>query len=296
MKLQVHANAEVGLPDQLRRLSNRIKHLEKQMMLTEEQRLRISSALDMERELRHQQCDPRTLTGEEKSLCKACVNALMAAAKESLSRQSSSEEVKDSAGGSINGANQPSEADMREAEALIEQSQEELYAKVEKMDKAVLMELCAALGGLVQSMYIDREKARQEELLRQQRKAQAKAEKEARLKEEEDKRKKAEDEKQSQTVGAVAVAGGAVTTLHKASDSKDEQPLTNVTKQAVDEAQLSEATMQMLRNGIVCLKASRFGSRQPRLVFLSHDGKSLCWKRIESTGEPTKIKFETFTS
>ena len=37
--------------------------------------------------------------------------------------------------------------------------------KVERMDKAVLVELSNALGGLVQSMYIEREFAKQVKIL-----------------------------------------------------------------------------------------------------------------------------------
>ena len=69
-----------------------------------------------------------------------------------------------------------------EVDSLIERSQEELYVAVEKMDRAVLIELSIALGGLVQTMYLEREKAKAEDQRRMQRKARIIAEKEARLK------------------------------------------------------------------------------------------------------------------
>jgi hypothetical protein len=47
--------------------------------------------------------------------------------------------------------------------AIIEKSQEDLYDALEKMDKPILIELCSALGGLVQSMYLEREKAKRKQ-------------------------------------------------------------------------------------------------------------------------------------
>ena len=41
---------------------------------------------------------------------------------------------------------------------------------LEQMDRAVLIELSTALGGLVQTMYLEREKAKAEEHKKQQRK------------------------------------------------------------------------------------------------------------------------------
>mmetsp|Transcript_16879 Transcript_16879/g.24425 ORF Transcript_16879/g.24425 Transcript_16879/m.24425 type:complete len:278 (+) Transcript_16879:396-1229(+) len=99
----------------------------------------------------------RTLTVQEKEDCKNCVQQLLASAKESISASS---------------ANMTTDASEQKEElsaAIIEQSHELLYSTVERMDKAVLVELSNALGGLVQSMYIERELAKQEETLRLQR-------------------------------------------------------------------------------------------------------------------------------
>ena len=48
-----------------------------------------------------------------------------------------------------------------QAEELIEASHDKLFDTVEGMDKSVLVELSTALGGLVQSMFIDRETTKQ---------------------------------------------------------------------------------------------------------------------------------------
>ena len=61
---------------------------------------------------------------------------------------------------------------------------------LEQMDRAVLIELSTALGGLVQTMYLEREKAKAEEHKKQQRKQRLAAEREARI------RAKAEAEQQ----------------------------------------------------------------------------------------------------
>ena len=47
--MQVHANAEVGLPDQLRRLQARIKQLERQLSVSEEQRIQLTATLEQVR-------------------------------------------------------------------------------------------------------------------------------------------------------------------------------------------------------------------------------------------------------
>jgi hypothetical protein len=53
------------------------------------------------------------------------------------------------------------------ANDIVEKTQDELYSQLEAMDKAVLVELATALGGLVQSLFIDREMIKQEMILQE---------------------------------------------------------------------------------------------------------------------------------
>ena len=69
------------------------------------------------------------------------------------------------------------------ARKLLEKSQEELYDAIDKMERSVLIELSNALGGLVQTMYVEREKMKAEDQRRIQKKLKITAEKEARAKE-----------------------------------------------------------------------------------------------------------------
>ncbi|KAJ1428882.1 P-loop containing nucleoside triphosphate hydrolase protein [Ochromonadaceae sp. CCMP2298] len=136
VKVEVTANAEVGLSDQLKELTVKLRGLERQLSSAEGERLRLGVELARETELRKLQTQTRSLTAPEQLACKACVQELLAAAKESMLE-----------GGEDGG--------------LIEASHDRLFDTVEVMDKSVLVELSTALGGLVQSMFIDRETNKQ---------------------------------------------------------------------------------------------------------------------------------------
>lgn len=215
-KVTFHANSEVSMADQIKDLLAHVKQLERQVSLLEEEKVSISLELNKSKEYWRQVWEPRTLTSQEKINCKLCVQNLFASAKESLALQnSSSAHLEESTSprslpsspSSRHGAPQgdfehrvslTSEVDNKTAlgvsecvlpvavccdtESVIERSREDLYLSVEKMDRAVLIELSIALGGLVQTMYLEREKAKAEELKRVARKTKIIAEKEARLK------------------------------------------------------------------------------------------------------------------
>ena len=144
IKLKVSANTMIGLPDQLKELTIRIKGLEKQLHAVEAQKLQIMDDLELERSQRRLACEPRTLSNDEKHECKVCVQNLLAAAKDAIVDNHEDE---------IDDCNR----------MIIEKSQEELYDALEKMDKPILIELCSALGGLVQSMYLEREKTKRKQ-------------------------------------------------------------------------------------------------------------------------------------
>ena len=143
IKLKVSANTMVGLPDQLKELTIKIKGLEKQLHAAESQKQQVLEDLDLEKSKRRFACEPRTLSNDEKLECKICVQNLLAAAKDAIDN--------------------PDDESDDTNRAIIEKSQEDLYDALEKMDKPILIELCSALGGLVQSMYLEREKAKRKQ-------------------------------------------------------------------------------------------------------------------------------------
>lgn len=178
IKVAVSANTEIGLKDQLIELTNKVRNFERHIAQLESQKLLLSTELEVEREIRQLKTELRILNTQEKSLCKSCVQALLASAKESIAELTSN----------ADGLTEEESNTARErSEAVLEKSQENLYASVEAMDKAVLVELSTALGGLVQSMYIERELLKYEEsqrekaLLEEQELLQAHLEEEARL-------------------------------------------------------------------------------------------------------------------
>ena len=208
------------MADQIKDLLAHVKQLERQVQVLEEEKVLISLELNTSKEYWRQVWEPRTLTSQEKINCKLCVQNLFASAKESLALQNSAhfEEAASptrSLPGSPSNSHSnkhrhsethvdfehrvslTSEVDSKSAlgvecvlpatvfcdtESVIERSREDLYLAVEKMDRAVLIELSIALGGLVQTMYLEREKAKAEEQKRVARKTKILAEKEARLK------------------------------------------------------------------------------------------------------------------
>lgn len=213
----MHANAEISLADQIKALNVHIKQLEKRINVLEDEKTAISTELSSSKEYWRQVWEPRTLSSQEKVNCKLCVQNLFASAKESLAMQSSvateelhspnkpvvahpspgtifgaarnfdqkdslSSEIENSKAESMNVDCSLTVATSSDTETLIERSREDLYLAVEKMDRAVLIELSIALGGLVQTMYLEREKAKAEEHRRLMRKTKILADKEARLK------------------------------------------------------------------------------------------------------------------
>jgi hypothetical protein len=211
-KVTVHANAEISLADQIKALNVHIKQLEKRINVLEGEKIAIATELTTSKEYWKQVWEPRTLSSLEKVNCKLCVQNLFASAKESLAIQNSAATEEPSSPNKLAAAH-PSPgaipADRKESlssevetntkvesinadnltvgtstdtESLIERSREDLYLAVEKMDRAVLIELSIALGGLVQTMYLEREKAKAEDHRRLIRKTKILADKEARLK------------------------------------------------------------------------------------------------------------------
>ena len=214
-KVTVHANAEVSLVDQIKELNLHIKKLEKQIHVLEDEKSAVGLELQTSKDYWKAAWEPRTLTPIEKINCKLCVQNLFASAKESLSLSLSNsnqndegpsppknsilienkiQNAIDSNGNLHKNHDNINNNDLKipitpatislssEVDSLIERSQEDLYLAVEKMDRAVLIELSIALGGLIQTMYLEREKAKAEEQRRIQRKTRIMAEKESRLK------------------------------------------------------------------------------------------------------------------
>jgi hypothetical protein len=149
VKVQVTANTEVSLIDQLREQSGKIKALEKAAQAQEALRKALQEQLFAEQELRMRACELRPLSNAEQQLCKDCVSSLLSAAKTSLALSAASSGAEETSGGRAQAA----------AEAL-EQSQEALFHTMAGLDKAVLVELAAAMANLAQGVYVERERSR----------------------------------------------------------------------------------------------------------------------------------------
>jgi kinesin family protein 11 len=230
VKVKISANTEIGLSDQLKELNHRLKVLEKKLTVSEERRRLLEGTLNEEKELRRIQTEQRDLLPNEKQFCKTCVQDLLTAAKDSLS--SSSTGLKES------------------SEESIAKSQDLLYEKVSTMDKAVLVELSTALGGLVQSMFIEREIAKQEEIIKEQLRKQ---------KEEEQNELKLLEMKQLEIL------------FRGDYDTMISSPSFNT---------LPSIIINVLNRGTVFIKYSRLGKKIPRLVAITPDLKTLLWKPV----------------
>lgn len=267
VKVRVVANTEVGLSDQLRELTIRVRALDRQLSASEEQRRVLEMALEGERQQRRQQTELRILSAEEQQSCRDCVHQLLSRAKNFLPGASAGDtadfpalESGRSAGtwrrtGSSNlhlvdGVAAVS-ANLSGAGELIEQSQEALFQSVERMDRAVLLELGIALGGLVQSLYLDREEGRR-----------ASAAKEKQLCDRDEALRRAADAEER--LDAVLCHG-------------DERALAALT-------QLPRGKSEMVRKGAVFVKHSWLGKKSVRFVSVSADSKSLCLQHLGRLG------------
>lgn len=139
----VAANTEVSYPDQVKDLQAKVKQLENALQQIEQQKSQLVIQVEDVRKKHHLATAPRLLADADKEQCKACVQGLLQAAKSAISMPLSPDHDED-------------------IQSILDKSQDELYSIIEKMDKQVLVELCAAMGGLVQSLYLEREKARQQ--------------------------------------------------------------------------------------------------------------------------------------
>lgn len=237
VKVEITANSEVGLSDQLKVLTAKVRGLEKQLTGLEDDRRRLSVELTKERELRIRQTQSRSLTAQEQLACKACVQELLAVAKESIQVTSAT-------------AGTPEEAEGRaKAQELIEASQDKLYETVEAMDKSVLVELSTALGGLVQSMFVDRETTK------------------ARIAAEEKQRRQAAEEAQA---------------LANRQKQDADQILSGNFNQLESSPILPEVLRQMVLKGAIFIKYSRLGMKDVRNVTVSEDLAHLTWRPLVS--------------
>ena len=82
VRVHVHANAEISLADQLKACKAQLRGLERRCLMVEEEKALLTAELASERQSFHDRWEPRTLTAQEKTECKQCVQNLFAAAKE----------------------------------------------------------------------------------------------------------------------------------------------------------------------------------------------------------------------
>jgi hypothetical protein len=245
VKVEITANSEVGLSDQLKVLTVKVRGLEKQLAGIEDDKRRLSLELNKERELRMRQTQSRTLTAQEQLTCKACVQELLAVAKESIVVTTST-------------AGTSGEAEGRaKAEQLIETSHDKLFDTVEEMDKSVLVELSTALGGLVQSMFIDREMTKQ------------------RIAAEEKQRRLAAEEAQARV---------------NQDKREAEQILSGNFNQLESTSTLPEVLRQMVLKGAIFIKYNRLGMKDVRNIIVSEDLMHITWRPLvgASKSKPDK--------
>eukprot|EP01038_Epipyxis_sp_PR26KG_P011639 gene11639-15589_t len=253
VKVQIFANAEIGLSDQLKELMLKVKSLERQLQHSEEQRKSLERIVEDERELRRKQTQLRAISMDEKAKCKNSVQVLLAAAKEALTLTSGNGTGSARSSGQFTINSEGKYESKREtAESIIEKSQETLYYTMEAMDKAVLVELSTALGGLVQSMYIERETNKKEETLKQQKLKQAEEELDAKIK----------------------------------NDAINEQILKNgKAEELLTLSNLPENKMKMLFDGAVFIKHGWLGKKKVKFYSVSNDLLYLMWKPMINSNQ-----------
>jgi len=286
VKLSVRANTEIGLSDQLKELQGKVKLLERKVSGLEEKKSALEGMLAQEQEQRVFQTMMREIMEDEKVWCKHCVQELLLAAKESLAvamtgaAQASYNNNNSNAApvtpGPSNGILPPNTSfqslgtpraslsvslpamafteqtkkSVREAaEQALLSSQDLLYCAVEQMDKAVLVELVTALGGLIQSMYIDRELMKAEE---------AHSKKLRQLAEEEKERGRQEE---AQAWELLRLGNQA-----QMRQTWGRLPPPNI--------------LQALQAGSFFIKHSRHGLKTLRRLSVSEDGASLVWQTM----------------
>jgi kinesin family protein 6/9 len=229
IKVNVHANTEVGLSDQLKELTIKLNLVEKQLLNSENQRKEAIESIENEKKLRIEMCEARNITTDEKFTIKSCVQNLLNSAKESLDH--------------------PTE----HGERLIAKSQEDFFEDVETMDKAVLLELSTALGGVLQSMYIKNEK---------------------------EKKKRQEDKSDELSLKK---SNQSNEETKSNSDNKSKNNLDLIENDFIKN-DLSTSDIEMVRAGANFIKYGRLGIKQPRFVCLSPDLTHICWKHLGSNG------------
>lgn len=278
VKVKIRPNTEIGLTDQLKDLQQRIKMLEKKLLVTEEERNKVRELLVNEEKWRRQLTELRTLSTQEKAICKICVQELLTAAKESVIASSSTSITSSSAGGGgVNGGG--GSMDLSTSEQIIIRSQDALYDAVEKMDKAVLVELSTALGGLVQSMYIEREMSKQEEMIKESKRQQKEMEEEQRQQEERTLLQLFLDGQATLNAVLAAAAASSASSPSSSSPSSSNSSLAPIPLKILD----------ILQRGRYFYKHGRYGQPKLRFFSLENDLKTLGWYAIEH-GTPMGTK------
>lgn len=160
VRVQVSANAEISLMDQLRDQAARIRQLEKALERCEEQKTRALAAAAAEQALRISTCELRPLSEQEQDQCKARVDDLLAAAKVASGGAPPSDVSLSPLPSASHTTSTAASQAPPPSTLSLEDSQNAFFASVSHMDHAVCVELAAALASLVQTVYVDREKVK----------------------------------------------------------------------------------------------------------------------------------------
>ena len=262
VKVQVAANSELSLTDQLRDQTTRAKQLEKQVLMLDDQRLRALEALEMEKGLRSRMCELRALTEAEEEACKLCVDDLLAAAKKASGSSLSQSGLPES----------PSAAAANRSLAILDQSQDAFFQELAGMDKAVVVELCAALASLLQTVFVDREKIK----FKEQTKTKM---------------------IQARVVLPPSAADNRMESQHGSTDSgstspkKAKPPIETMSAGNNVEAMFSA----LLTRGEYFVKTNRYGIKCVRHVAVSSDFGQLYWHHMGNLATPTTMLLTDFS-
>jgi hypothetical protein len=170
---------------------------------------------------------------------------------------------------------EPGEAEKAAASAVLDRSHDDLYATVESMDKAVLVELTTALGGLVQSMYLEKERTRIEEQVKLDRDLRRRNEELARRLQAEEEAKERREREQ-----ALAYANIPGVDPQRAS-AAGIQPI-------------PDRIVNMLLTGAMFLKVGFLGRRQSGFYSLAPDMVALHSKPSPTGGEVVSTPLSSF--
>ena len=311
----------MSLSDQVIELRGLLKQQERVIHHLEEAKKKLVENLEDERLKYRQQCDPRILTAEDRDLCKHCVQDLLTVAKEALAYETKivnelMRQHNHGTSATVSSAQEnkfielEKEKIVNDIQDRLEQSQDQLYAAVELMDRAILVELCAALGGLVQTLYIDREKSRMqyEQFQTLYREKEVNYENTIRLLESSSSgvntsHRMGSGNNLTEMNGGDGSGTSSSNAINSGLNGATGNGVTSGlgtngisgTSQHIYGLDIDEETLRVLLNGLVVLKHCRFGQKKGRIVSLTPDLLNICWRQLGNMTSQRTIPLHDFS-